>query len=108
LPQPLCTLPDVLEFPYSGNQYHPTQKPVAPLRQIIETFCPLGGMVVDPFAGSGTTCVAAALSSRHFYGIELDEANHSAALSRVARVREHVRTGQLELQPVARGVAYVV
>jgi site-specific DNA-methyltransferase (adenine-specific) len=51
---------------------HPTQKPVALLGRIIEATAPEGGLVVDPFCGSGTTGVAALRLGRTFLGIEQD------------------------------------
>jgi DNA modification methylase len=52
---------------------HPTVKPIAVMRWLIELACPEGGTVLDPFMGSGSTGCAAALAGRHFVGIELDE-----------------------------------
>jgi site-specific DNA-methyltransferase (adenine-specific) len=47
---------DVIKAPRTGNEYHPTEKPVQLMRAIIEW---TRGVVVDPFMGSGTTGVAA-------------------------------------------------
>ncbi len=52
---PLKPLPDVLPFPYTGNTLHPTQKPVEALQPLIESFSAPGAIVLDPFAGSGST-----------------------------------------------------
>lgn len=49
---------------------HPTQKPVELLKRIILMACPPGGLVLDPFMGSGTTGVAALELGRRFVGIE--------------------------------------
>ena len=55
-----------------GND-HPTVKPLKLMRYLVRlTATPTGGLVMDPFAGSGTTCVAAKLEGRPFIGIELD------------------------------------
>jgi site-specific DNA-methyltransferase (adenine-specific) len=55
---------------------HPTVKPaVKPqsiMRYLIRLFCPEGGVVLDPFNGSGSTGIAAALEGRRYIGIELD------------------------------------
>ena len=52
---------------------HPTQKPVALLRQLIEIFTDEGDVVIDPVAGSGTTLVAAYELNRPSYGFEIDK-----------------------------------
>ncbi len=49
---------------------HPTVKPVALMRWLIRLGCPPGGVVLDPFAGSASTGVAAAHEQRSFLGIE--------------------------------------
>jgi site-specific DNA-methyltransferase (adenine-specific) len=51
---------------------HPTQKPLALLERIVRATCPPGGLVLDPFSGSGTTGVAAARLDRAYVGIELE------------------------------------
>jgi len=53
---------------------HPTQKPLAVMRHFIETLTNPGDTVLDPFAGSGSTLVAAAELGRIPLGIELDAA----------------------------------
>ena len=49
---------------------YPTQKPVAVMQRAIAAACPPGGLVMDCFAGSGSTLVAAAQLGRHFLGLE--------------------------------------
>jgi DNA modification methylase len=56
---PAQPIPDVIDFHYTGNKLHPTQKPIDALKPLISTFCPPDGVVLDPFAGSGSTLVAA-------------------------------------------------
>jgi site-specific DNA-methyltransferase (adenine-specific) len=53
--------------------HHPTQKPIEITAPLVECSCPIGGLVVDPFMGSGTTLVAAKRLGRRAIGIELDE-----------------------------------
>ena len=53
--------------------HHPTQKPLAVVRPIVAASVRPGGTVVDPFAGSGTTLVAAAELGRCAIGIEREE-----------------------------------
>ena len=63
------------------------QKPLAVLTPLIESFCPFGGVVLDPFAGSASTLVAACLCGRHGVGCELEAQMHAIAVARLARVR---------------------
>jgi site-specific DNA-methyltransferase (adenine-specific) len=61
---------------------HPTVKPLALMGWLIRLSCPLGGVVLDPFAGSGSTGVAALHEQRRFVGVERD-----ASYARIARAR---------------------
>ncbi|MFC5744781.1 DNA-methyltransferase [Actinomadura rugatobispora] len=64
---------------------HPTEKPVELLDLLIRYACPPGGMVVDPFAGSGSTLEAARLTGRKAIGIEAHEPYAEAAARRLAQ-----------------------
>ena len=86
-PLPASPVPDVLDWEYSGNQLHPTQKPVQPLKTLIAAFTKPGDVVLDPFCGSGSTLAAAQELNRRYIGIELDEQHHRTASSRL-RCRE--------------------
>jgi site-specific DNA-methyltransferase (adenine-specific) len=55
------------------NSKHPTVKPVALMRYLVRLVCPAGGLVLDPFAGSGTTIEAARLEHCRAIGIEREE-----------------------------------
>ncbi|QCP55140.1 DNA methylase [Trinickia violacea] len=77
-------LPDVVRWTYSGNRHHPTEKSVDCLMPLIETFTQPHQIVLDPFAGSGSTCVAADQLDRRYIGIELDPAWYSAAYARLS------------------------
>lgn len=89
-PLPKQPLADVINMPYSGNKLHPTQKPVAVLAPLIRSFTLPGELVLDPFAGSGSTCATAVLTGRRYLGIELDPDYHFHAVARLDRVRERV------------------
>lgn len=80
---PLNPIGDVLPWQYTGNRLHPTEKPVAVLKPLIETFCHSGGLVLDPFCGSGSTLAAAAECGRSCVGIELDPVHHATASRRM-------------------------
>lgn len=62
---------------------HPTEKPVSLMRELIGLFSDPGNLVCDPFAGSGTTGVAAVKLGRRFAGIELDQKYYDIACRRV-------------------------
>ena len=69
-------LSDVWEIPYlnpKANERtgYPTQKPVLLLNQIIDIASDEGDLVLDPFCGSGTTCVSAKLKGRNYIGIDI-------------------------------------
>lgn len=53
--------------------YHPTQKPVALMRWIIERWSKPGDMILDPYMGSGPVARACADAGRRYIGIELEE-----------------------------------
>jgi DNA modification methylase len=78
---PQDTIGDVIDWTYSGNKLHPTQKPLSVLLPLVQTFCPKGGTVLDPFSGSGSSLLAAKTLGRSYVGIELD-ANYHAIASR--------------------------
>jgi DNA modification methylase len=82
-PRPVQPIPDVIDFPYSGNRLHPTQKPLEALRPLIESFTAPGQLVLDPFCGSGSTLVAAQELGRDWLGIELDARHHATARERL-------------------------
>lgn len=69
---PSAALDDIQPWVYSGNTDHPTQKAVRILTPLIETFSQPGQLVLDPFAGSGSTLVAAQITGRRYLGIELE------------------------------------
>jgi site-specific DNA-methyltransferase (adenine-specific) len=83
-PLPATPLPDVMDWTYSGNKLHPTQKSIHILKPLIEAFSARGDLVLDPFAGSGSTCVAADRAGRRYLGIELDAVHHQTATDRLA------------------------
>ncbi len=87
-------LGDVWDIPYlnpKANERvgYPTQKPILLLERIIELSTNTGDIVLDPFCGSGTSLVAAALSDRRFIGIDI--ASDACQLSR-SRLESPVKT----------------
>ena len=84
---PASPLPDVMDWTYTGNKLHPTQKSIYILKPLIEAFSGPADLVLDPFAGSGSTCVAAQRTGRNFIGIEIDAAHYETARLRVSKER---------------------
>ncbi len=82
--KPASPLDDVRPWEYTGNRAHPTEKAVSILEPLIQTFSRPGDLVLDPFSGSGSTLVAAALSGRSYLGIELDSSYCQLAEKRLA------------------------
>ena len=70
--KPENTIGDVLNWTYGGNKLHPTQKPISVLLPLVETISKPDGIVLDPFAGSGSSLVAAKMLGRKYLGIEMD------------------------------------
>lgn len=63
---------------------HPTQKPLAVMEYLVLLACPPGGLVLDPFCGSGTTLHAALKHGRRALGFDVDEAYVEMARRRIA------------------------
>lgn len=74
--------------PATAHNAHPTVKPIALMRWLIRLTCPDGGVVLDPFCGSGSTGAAAVLEQRRFIGIEREPAYAAIAEARIAHWAE--------------------
>ena len=78
-----------LENPRAGktsdavHNVHPTVKPVQAMRWLVRLLTPPGGLCIDPFLGSGTTGIAAALEQRDFIGIEREAEYIAIARARI-------------------------
>lgn len=73
-----------------GHAIHPTQKPTGIIEPVMRFSSPPGGLVFEPFAGSGSVCEAAMLSGRRAIGCEVNRAYFEAAAKRLQRAwREH-------------------
>ena len=69
------------------QNHHPTVKPTALMRWLCRLVTPVGGVIVDPFTGSGSTGRGAIAEGFEFVGIELDEQNADIARRRIAVVQ---------------------
>jgi DNA modification methylase len=75
---------NVLRFPrMPSDRDHPTEKPVPLMQALVEVQTPIGGMVLDPFMGSGSTGVASVGSGRRFIGVEHDVKHFDTACRRI-------------------------
>ena len=64
--------------------HHPTVKPVQIIRNFVVNSTQEGGVILDPFLGTGTTAVASIKEHRHYIGFEIDTAHYQTALKRIA------------------------
>lgn len=79
---------------------HPTVKPLALMRWLVRLVTPPGGLVIDPYTGSGTTGVAAVCEGMRFAGAELDIWHGVLAHERIAYAMGHGPSG---FEDVAEG-----
>ena len=74
---------NILKYKKDYDGYHPTQKPILLLEDLIKTFSNEGDLVVDLTMGSGSTGVACKNTNRSFIGIEKDEGYFKIAEQRI-------------------------
>ena len=75
-------------FTTAKQNHHPTVKPIELMRYLVRlTKTPTGGVVLDPFTGSGTTGIACVLEGREFIGIEREAEYVEIAEKRIAHYR---------------------
>ncbi len=80
---------NILKYKKDYNGYHPTQKPILLLEDLIKTFSNEGNLVVDLTMGSGSTGIACLNTKRNFIGIEKDDKYFEIAKK---RIEEHLTT----------------
>ena len=84
------------EYFYKGN-FHCTTKPLSLMRWLIKLITPPGGIILDPFAGSGSTCVAAEQLGFQWIGIEMEHEYVEISRLRIEYARKQKSNKQLEL-----------
>ena len=82
-----CNIWHIPPIPSQGR-YHTCQKPVDLLERLCRVSTNEGGVVLDPFMGSGSTGVAAVNTGRSFIGVELDTGYFEAAQNRISEAVE--------------------
>ena len=83
LPEGKASMSNVLEFSKDTDGFHPTQKPVALIRRLIQTYSNEGDTILDNCGGSGTTAIAAIREKRHFILFEKDPIYWKKSVKRV-------------------------
>jgi site-specific DNA-methyltransferase (adenine-specific) len=78
------------------SNHHPTVKPVSVMAWCIRLVTPPGGLVLDPFTGSGTTGIAARREGMQFVGCELSEEYAEIARARIRQARGSLFAGGVE------------
>jgi site-specific DNA-methyltransferase (adenine-specific) len=75
----------------SRSLVHPNEKPVPLIQKIVETCTHPGGLILDPFSGSGSHLEAAYRSGRRYIGIERDQEIHTRIVERLANVKKEMK-----------------
>ena len=98
---------DVWGFPtLAGRRFaderteHPTQKPLALSRRLVEHFSNPGDLVIVPFAGSGSECIAAIQAGRRFIGTEINPRYVEIARSRLADLNPSLKLVEVAAQGI--------
>jgi len=91
LPHGKQSMSNILEFRKDSDGFHPTQKPVALMQTLVETYTNPGDVVLDNCMGSGTTAVACHRAGRHFIGFELNKEYFDKACERIKAEQAQLR-----------------
>ena len=83
------TMPGVFKYGNPQNRIHLTEKPLQLMRDVVKITEP-GGRILDPFAGSGTTVLAAVLEGYSATGIEVTDTYAKLARERIEKERNAV------------------
>ncbi len=82
--RPVPCLPGVFKYGNPQNRIHLTEKPIQLMRDIVKITVP-GGRILDPFAGSGSTVLAAVLEGYTAAGIEITSTYAELAAERISQ-----------------------
>ena len=86
-----CASMSCIRQPHTDESNHPTEKPVSLMQHYITNSTEPGGLVIDPFMGSGSTGVAALKSGRRFVGIELEKSHFRESARRIEEASRYVQ-----------------
>ena len=81
---------------HDKGRFHPTQKPLALIEDLIKKHSEEGDVVVDCFSGSGTTAVAASNAGRNFVGCELSKEYYDKSIKRLEKMDIDVKKGEAQ------------
>ena len=81
--RPVSCLPGVFRYGNPQNRVHVTEKPLQLMQDVVQ-ICEPGGLILDPFAGAGTTVFASVLEGYRAVGIEVTEAYYQVGCERMA------------------------
>jgi site-specific DNA-methyltransferase (adenine-specific) len=70
---------------------HPAEKPVTLAKRLVELSCPEGGLVVDPFMGSGTVLEACVMTGRRCLGFDIDPGYFGKSCDRIRSIKPEER-----------------
>ena len=90
LPEGKVSRSNVLQYNKDMDGFHPTQKPVALIADLIRTYSNEGDTILDNCMGSGTTAVACIKEKRHFIGFELNKDYYDKACRRIDAERRQL------------------
>ena len=82
---------NILKYGADKQRFHPTQKPVKLLEDLIQTYSNERNTVLDFTMGSGSTGVACVNTNRNFIGIELDDGYFNIAKKRIEEAQEQIK-----------------
>lgn len=82
--RPVACLPGVFRYANPQNRVHVTEKPLQLMRDIVKIVEP-GGRILDPFAGSATTILAAVLEGYEAVGIEVTDAYYKCGIEKMRK-----------------------
>jgi len=87
----------IYEYPicHEVGRFHPTQKPLALIRDLVEKHSAPGDLVVDCFSGSGTTAASCMETGRRFTGCELDTNFFNKSVQRLQRLATQLHTAEV-------------
>ena len=90
LPDGKASKSNVLQYAKDTDGFHPTQKPVALIADLVRTYSNEGDTILDNCMGSGTTAVACIKEKRHFIGFELNKDYYDKACQRIDEEKQQL------------------